>query len=186
MESPQETEAITKAFGRVISAYRSKNRLSRPQLAEGIGLSVPAIQKLEGGEGGGFHIGSFIKFAAIQKKPLTELMAELEVEAALSGGNAKADRVIQHVVNAHLSVENQEILRKGAARVVDHTNDLAWALNVAAELLSLESSDRDDFELSILRKSPHRNEPRLRARLTALVHKTIYGEESGKKDEERS
>ena len=184
LDSSLETEAITKAFGRLILAYRTLNRFSRPQLADGIGLSVPAIQKLEGGEGGGFHISSFIKFAAMQKKPLTQLMSEVEAEAGLQD-TIKADLAIQHVVNTHLNPETQEILREGAGRVIDHSNELAWALDVAAELLSLPAGDRNEFELSILRKSPHRNDPRVKARLTKLVHKTIYGEESQKKSEER-
>lgn len=174
MDIPSVTEAITRALGRLILAYRDRHELSRPQLEEKIDLSVPAIQKLEKGQGG-FQISSLVKFAALQNVSLPALMKELVTEAGLPADESEPDRELQNVFKNHLSLEAHEVLKKSANKVIEENlNELAWALEVAAELLTLGEHDREEVELAIRRKSPHRTDPKSRARIRELLEKTTF------------
>jgi hypothetical protein len=101
----------------------------------------------------------------------------LVTEAGLPADKQEPDRELQNVFRHHLSHEAHEVLKKSANKMVEKDlNELAWALEVAAELLSLEERDREEFELAIRRKSPHRTDPKSRARIRELHEKTTWSD----------
>lgn len=175
MESQLDAEAITKAFGKVISTYRETHGLTRPKLAELTGLSVQTIQKLEGADQGNFNIDSFVRIAASQGKSLAELMSDLEAEAGMQTGKVSPDVAVQHVLKNHVAPETQTILVRAASKETkEGVNELGWGMTVSGVLLSLEEKDRQEFELAIRRKDPNRNDPKAVARIRELLHKTTF------------